>query len=137
MSEIEAAKTPTEVTEATSLNVSDLSFTPSTNYIERPLEYVRYHLSLVNLDFLLPFYYGPTKVHRNVDGVPLRNVTFTAFSGELVGVLGSELERRELVHLLTGRKKTGSYDGSISLRGNGIAADSYYYNSVTFVQKVI
>eukprot|EP01032_Pedospumella_encystans_P023094 gene23094-26150_t len=68
-------------------------------------------------------------------GAPLRNISFRAFSGELTAILGDETERGEIIELLTGRKKNGSYDGSISLCGGDIKQGSYYYDHVTFVQK--
>jgi hypothetical protein len=121
--------------EITSLNVSNLSYTPASKVVKTSLEYVRYNLTLVNLDWLIPFYKGENrKLHRL--GAPLRNVNFTAFGGELVALHGSAPERLEVVQLLTGRKKEGSYDGFISLRGAKIPANSYYYNNVTYVQKV-
>lgn len=136
--EIEAGPvTPTD-DETISLNVSNLSFYPTANAtIEKPLEALRYHLSLVNLDFFLPFYYGPSRKLRDLDGSPLKSVSLTARGGELVGVFGAFQERHELIQLLTGRKKTGTFDGSISLRGGSVADTSFYYNSVTLVQKVI
>lgn len=69
-------------------------------------------------------------------GAPLRNVSFKANSGELTAIIGDEMERREIIELMTGRKKSGSYDGSISLCGGGIDGQSYYYENTAFVQKV-
>lgn len=121
--------------EPTSINVSNLTFIPSRKLFKKYLEYVRYELTLVNLAWLLPFYKGE---HRKMLllGAPLRNITFKATSGELTAIVGDELERREIIELMTGRKKSGTYEGSISLSGAGIDGKSYYYDYVTFVQKV-
>lgn len=121
--------------EPTTLNVSNLSYTPASKFIKTHLEYIRYKLTLVQLDWLLPFYKGENRKLLLL-GAPLRNVNFTAFSGELVALIGTEPERLEIVQLLTGRKKEGTFDGFISLRGSEIPKDSYYYNHVTYVQKV-
>ena len=122
-------------TDVASINVSNLTYMPSKKFFKKYLEYVRYELTLVNLAWLMPFYKGE---HRKLQlmGAPLRNISFKAYSGELTAILGDETERREIIELLTGRKKTGTYDGSISLSGLN-AANSYYYDHVTFIQKVI
>jgi hypothetical protein len=119
----------------TSINVSNLVYLPDRKLFKKYLEYLRYELTLVNLQWLLPFYKGE---HRKMllMGAPLHNVSFKANSGELTAVLGDELERRELIELLTGRKKGGKFDGNISLSGADIPPSSYYYDHVTFVQKV-
>ena len=121
--------------DVTSINVSNLSFMPSKKFLKTYLEYLRYELTLVNLAWLLPFYKGE---HRKLLllGAKLHNISFKATSGELTAILGDETERREIIELLTGRKKSGSYDGHISLCGGSIDATSYYYDNVTFVQKV-
>lgn len=121
--------------EIVSINVSNLSYVPNLKFFKKYLELVRYELSRNNLGWLIPFYKGE---HRKMllMGAPLRNVNFTAFAGELTVLLGAEMERREIVELLTGRKKEGTFDGSISLRGGDISSNSYYYDHVTHVQKV-
>jgi hypothetical protein len=123
------------VGEIASINVCNLSYVPNLKLIKQYLEYVRYQLSVMNLGWLIPFYKGE---HRKMllMGAPLRNITFTAFAGELTVILGAEMERREIVQLMTGRKKEGTFDGSISLRGATIPANSYYYDHVTYVQTV-
>ena len=123
------------VSETTSINVSNLSYMPSRKLFKKYLEYIRYELTLVNLAWLLPFYKGE---HRKMLllGAPLRNISFKALSGELTAILGDETERREIIELMTGRKKSGTFDGSISLCGENIAPKSYYYDHVAFVQKV-
>lgn len=123
------------VGEVTSINVCNLSYVPNRKFFKQYLEYARYQLSIRNLGWLIPFYKGE---HRKMllMGAHLRNLTFTAFSGELTVLLGGEMERREIVQLLTGRKKEGTFDGSISLRGANIPANSYYYDHVAHVQKV-
>jgi hypothetical protein len=122
-------------TEPTSINVSNLTYMPSRKLFKKYLEYIRYELTLVNLAWLLPFYKGE---HRKMLllGAPLRNISFKALSGELTAILGDETERREIIELMTGRKKSGTFDGSISLCGENIAPKSYYYDHVAFVQKV-
>lgn len=119
----------------TTVHVSNLVYIPDRKLFKKYLEYVRYELTLVNLAWLLPFYKGE---HRKMllMGAPLRNVSFKAVAGELTAILGDELERREVIELMTGRKKTGTYDGYISLNGESIDPKSYYYDHVTFVQKV-
>ena len=119
----------------TCINVSNLTYIPDRKLIKKYLEYLRYELTLVNLAWLLPFYKGE---HRKMLllGAPLRNVSFKASSGELTAILGDETERREIIELLTGRKKTGKFDGHISLSGGDIGPASYYYDHVAFVQKV-
>jgi hypothetical protein len=119
----------------TSVNVTNLTFIPSRKPLKKYLEYVRYELTLVNMAWLLPFYKGE---HRKMllMGAPLRNVSFRAISGELTAIIGDEMERREVVELMTGRKKSGTFDGSISLCGENIDSKSYYYDHIAFVQKV-
>jgi hypothetical protein len=119
----------------TSVNVANLTFVPSRKPLKKYLEYVRYELTLVNMAWLLPFYKGE---HRKMllMGAPLRNVSFRAISGELTAIIGDEMERREVVELMTGRKKSGTFDGSISLCGENIHSKSYYYDHIAFVQKV-
>lgn len=121
--------------ETTSINVSNLTYMPSRKLLKKYLEYIRYELTLVNLAWLLPFYKGE---HRKMllMGAPLHNISFKATSGELTAILGDEIERREIIELLTGRKKTGQFDGHISLCGSDISLGSYYYDHVSFVQKV-
>jgi hypothetical protein len=123
------------VGEVTSINVSNLSYVPNRKIVKQYLEYARYQLSVMNLGWLIPFYKGE---HRKMllMGAPLRNITFSAFAGDMTVILGAEMERREIVQLLTGRKKEGTFDGHISMRGAEIPAGSYYLDHVAYVQKV-
>lgn len=123
------------VGELASINVSNLSYVPNRKIFKKYLELIRYQLSVMNLGWLIPFYKGE---HRKMllMGAPLRNISFSAFAGELCVILGAETERREIVQLMTGRKKEGTFDGSISLRGGNIPSNAYYYDYVAYVQKV-
>ena len=118
-----------------SLHISELSFLPSSKPVLKMAEYVRYHLTLMNLGWLLLSYKGPSRKEL-LHGAELRSMNITAHTGELVAVLGNAVERFELVQLLVGRKKSGKFDGNISLSGKNIAADSNYYDHVGFVPQV-
>lgn len=117
------------------LHVSNLKYFPDNQFLKKHLENLRYNLSLYNLSWLLPFYAGK-KREKKILGLELHCINFKASSGELVGILGDNLERTEIVQLLTGRKTTGTFDGHISLSGDDINNNSYYYLLIAFVQKV-
>lgn len=129
-----SAETP--VAEISSINVSNLSYVPSRNIVKKYLETLRYNLTLYNMGWLIPFYKGENRKLQLL-GAPLYNVTFAAFSGELTVLLGSEPERLEVIQLMAGRRKEGTFDGHISLRGGEIPSNAYYYDNVAYVQKVM
>mmetsp|Transcript_15970 Transcript_15970/g.35350 ORF Transcript_15970/g.35350 Transcript_15970/m.35350 type:complete len:855 (-) Transcript_15970:2032-4596(-) len=124
----------TEGQDPVSVNVSNLNYMPSRKFLKKNLEWLRYELTLLNLAWLMPYYTG---VHRKLllMGAQVHNCTFKASSGELCALLGDEMERREVIELMTGRKKTGTFCGDISLSGGSLSAQSYYYDHVAFVQK--
>lgn len=116
------------------LHVKNLQYVPAHSLFEQ-FEYARYLLSTYNMSWLFPCYRGK---HRELKqtGSTIHCINFKAKTGELVGVLGSSVERFELMHLLAGRKKTGFFDGHISLAGGTINRSTFYYDNVAFVQKV-
>jgi hypothetical protein len=117
-----------------SLNVHNLSFLPDKKLVKKYLELARYKLTLLNMDWLIPFYKGEHRKLMSL-GSPLYNVNFKALSGEVTGIVGDEVERREIIHLIAGREKGGKFDGNIFL-GGGAEKAPYYYDNVTFVQRV-
>lgn len=120
--------------ETFTLHVKNLQYVPAHSLFEH-FEYVRYWLSTYNMSWLFPCYRGN---HRELKpkGSTIHCINFKAKTGELVGVLGSSVERFELMHLLAGRKKTGFFDGHISLTGGTINRSTFYYDNIAFVQKV-
>jgi hypothetical protein len=116
------------------LHVKNLQYLPAHSLFEH-FEYARYWLSTYNMSWLFPCYRGK---HRELKlkGSTIHCINFKAKTGELVGVLGSSVERFELMHLLAGRKKTGFFDGHISLTGGKINMSTFYYDNIAFVQKV-
>lgn len=118
-----------------SLNVTDLSFTPDRQPLLIYLEYLRQKLDYFGLSWIMPFYRGMTR-KQQLTGFELFNISFKAKCGELVALLGDDGDRYEVIQLLTGRKKTGRFDGHISLTGKSIPLQSYYYDHVAYVKMV-
>jgi len=122
--------------ETFTLHVKNLQYVPAHSFVDH-LEYARYWLSTYNLSWLFPCYRGKHRERKQKDSTNvIHSINFKAKTGELIGILGSSVERFELVHLLTGRKKTGFFDGHISLTGGSINRSTFYYDNVAFVQAV-
>jgi hypothetical protein len=116
------------------LHVTDLTFVPSRSIFKKATEYLRTHLNAIQFGWVLPSF----KTVKNDEhwDAPIHRVQFSAMSGEVTAILGNKHERRELVHLLSGRRRTGAFDGDIQLNGPGINKDTYYYDKIAFVQSV-
>lgn len=106
------------------LHVSNLSCRPKKNTLRETYQKVQ-HSAIVKQMFL-----------PEIKDTFLRRVEFHAHGGEFVGILGSKDERNELIHLLAGQKKSGEFDGDISLSGSEISAENDYYSKVAFASQV-
>ncbi len=115
-----------------SLNVVNLSFRPSGKVFREYVNAFKVKMFEYNVGWVLANF----KDVGNNTGANLYNVNFKAKGGELCAILGHRQERRELVDLIAGRKKNGTFDGDISLRGFKLSKSSEYHNNVGFVQAV-
>jgi hypothetical protein len=115
-----------------SLNVVNLSYRPSGKEMKEHINNLKVKMFQLNLGWVLANF----KDIGNNTGANLYNINFKAKGGELTAILGRSSERRELVDLIAGRKKKGTFDGDISLRGCKLSKSSEYYDNVGFVQSV-
>ena len=107
------------------LHVRDLSFCPPISLFHRVTDWIQPYLRKIQ----------QTKSATHINSC-LQNVNFTCYGGELTAVVGNDDERSSLIHLLAGRLTTGEFDGDIVLTSPCMSSKSYYYDNVTFVQKV-
>eukprot|EP01031_Cornospumella_fuschlensis_P044287 gene44287-54159_t len=115
------------------LHVQDLSFVPPKTLLNQGTEFMRKKLNAVQFGWVLPSMKEVNKPkHLNA---PLHRVHFSAVSSEVTAILGNQHERAELIHLMSGRRKTGTFEGDIVLNGPALRNDSYYYDNMAFVQK--
>jgi hypothetical protein len=115
-----------------SLNVVNLSYRPSGKAMREQINNFKVKMFQLNLGWVLANF---NDIGKNT-GANLYNVNFKAKGGELTAILGNASERRELVDLIAGRKKNGTFDGDISLRGCKLSKSSEYHDNVGFVQSV-
>lgn len=116
------------------LHVKDLTFVPRKTFARTATDFLRRYLTGVEIGWILPSLKKLDKDSHH--DAPLHRVHFSFKSGEVTALLGDKNERHTLINLLTGRQKTGQFDGDISLTGPGLRPDSYYYDNMAFVQSV-
>ncbi|RYG69058.1 hypothetical protein EON64_03685 [archaeon] len=116
------------------LHVQDLSFCPPKTLLKQGTDFLRKNLNAVQFGWVLPSMKEVNKP-KHLDA-PLHRVHFSTVSGEVTAILGNQHERTELIHLMSGRRKTGTYEGDIVLNGPDLRTESYYYDNIAFVQKV-
>lgn len=115
------------------LHVHNLSYQPSRQLAN--IDWVREKSRDMKLGWLMPSIKGTKR--SQFHETELRRIHFSALGGEVTGIIGNRHERNELIQLVVGRKKTGTFEGNISLSGPGIKPTAYYYDQVAFVQTVI
>lgn len=115
------------------LRVKDLEYYPRRKFVAESLSLIRRKISDYKLEWILP---GNLKYLKEIPEASLLNIAFDALSGQITAILGTESERKSLIHLLAGRKKSGKYDGDASLCGDYYNQDYYYYENVAFVPEV-
>jgi hypothetical protein len=115
-----------------SLHVLNFSYKPRRHVVKETLVKVRREISKYYQGWLLPSL-RTLKPHQDLI---LHRLNFAARGGELTVCIGRDDEARELLHLISGRTKTGNFDGDIILSGPNVTPSTYYHDQVAFVPSV-
>jgi hypothetical protein len=117
-----------------SLNVIDLSYTPpSSKFVRDQIEKALNFIAPLNIQWMFPNYRNIGKYSHHAE---LHRINFRADGGKITGIVGKLEERHELVRLLVGRNKHGTFSGDITMTGPTITANTDYIKNVGFVQRV-
>lgn len=114
------------------LNVKNLTYIPAVDYLEE----AKNRAKSLALTLNISKYVSLPKTTEKRSSTPLYNVSFQVGTGKVTAVLSDQYaERRTLLQLLVGIRKTGSFTGDIALTGPGLKGLKYARN-VAYVPHV-